>query len=244
MAIISDFCDAELFENFNLGAEGCLPILISKMLGIVIIIASAMLKVPQILVIVNAKSAKGVNITMFYSEILAFTITICFNIVNGSPLTTYAECYLILIQDFVLVLLIRWYGDEASVKPHSLFDPVFVAMTVVYAAVTGGLVTGALDEATGFPVLDFCQSLNVPLVFASRLPQIVQNHQSKSTGGLSIITFALNALGGTVRTWTTFVEAPEFLLLLPVALSSSLNWIIVTQIILYAPAATDAKKEK
>ena len=48
--------------------------------------------------------------------------------------------------------------------------------------------------------------INSVVLLVSRVPQIVENYTSKSTGQLSIITYGLNLLGTLARIFTTMQE--------------------------------------
>lgn len=61
-------CYEDIFFNFNILNVVCLKMIISKGLGYGILLGSLMLRVPQILKILQAKSAEGISPT---SEILA-----------------------------------------------------------------------------------------------------------------------------------------------------------------------------
>jgi hypothetical protein len=48
--------------------------------------------------------------------------------------------------------------------------------------------------------------LNNIILMSSKLPQILQNFQARSTGQLSVITYAANTLGCVARLFTTAQE--------------------------------------
>jgi mannose-P-dolichol utilization defect protein 1 len=48
--------------------------------------------------------------------------------------------------------------------------------------------------------------LNNIILMSSKLPQILQNLQARSTGQLSVITYAANTLGCVARLFTTAQE--------------------------------------
>ena len=50
------------------------------------------------------------------------------------------------------------------------------------------------------------QPFTLCLVVACRLPQILQNFNARSTGQLSLITYALNAVGAAARIFTSIQE--------------------------------------
>lgn len=56
------------------------------------------------------------------------------------------------------------------------------------------------------PLITAAYDFNNIILMSARVPQILQNFQTKSTGQLSIITFAANTLGCIARLFTTMQE--------------------------------------
>lgn len=76
---------------------------------------------------------------------------------------------------------------------------------VLFAFVAGWIgvfASGAMQPSH----LSALYDLNNVILIASRLPQIFQNFQAKSTGQLSVITYGLNTLGSAARIFTTSQE--------------------------------------
>ena len=69
----------------------CVKLLISKGLGIGIVLGGAILKVPQIIKIVGAKSGKGISFASYFLETVSYTIGVCYNWRNQMPISTYGE---------------------------------------------------------------------------------------------------------------------------------------------------------
>lgn len=58
-----------------------------------LILLCILVKVPQILKVVKAGNTEGLSIMSFYSELLAYTITYCYNLEKGFPFRYFALCY-------------------------------------------------------------------------------------------------------------------------------------------------------
>lgn len=56
------------------------------------------------------------------------------------------------------------------------------------------------------PLITAAYDANNMILMGARVPQILQNFQTKGTGQLSIITFAANTLGCVARLFTTMQE--------------------------------------
>lgn len=95
----------------------CIKLFVSKAISMGIISLSFTLKVPQIKNMVAAGSSKGVDMTALYLEILSYILSAGYNVAVGSPLSTYGELLIILVQNFViLVLCWKYLNSSAGAK--------------------------------------------------------------------------------------------------------------------------------
>jgi mannose-P-dolichol utilization defect protein 1 len=99
-----------------------------------------------------------------------------------------------LVQNIVLLLLIYSYQGRSSSRTAGLF--------AILAGWGGILASGAMQPSYLNVLYDF----NNILLLASRVPQIYQNYSNKSTGQLSIVTYALNLAGASARIFTTLQQ--------------------------------------
>lgn len=79
--IISEKCFNVIVNEGNYTDIECLKFAISKGIGYGMIIFSSILKLPQIIKIINAKSVVGLSPISFYLEVIAYTLTIVYNYV-------------------------------------------------------------------------------------------------------------------------------------------------------------------
>ena len=70
-------------------------------------------------------------------------------------------------------------------------------------------------------------------MLAARLPQIAANARAKSTGQLSLVTYAANLCGAAARIFTSATEGGGTALIRSYALSAALNGTLVAQILAY-----------
>lgn len=70
----------------------CFKALLSKGLGLAIILGSILVKVPQILKIVNNRSAEGINLFAVFLEIVVITLNLSYSFVKGFPFTAWGKC--------------------------------------------------------------------------------------------------------------------------------------------------------
>ncbi|KAK9831955.1 hypothetical protein WJX81_002788 [Elliptochloris bilobata] len=168
--------------------------LLSKALGYGIILSACVIKVPQITAIARAGSARGLSGLALELEQLGLTVNAANGYVLGLPFSAYGEAVVILAQNTVLLAQVYALSGTRGARP-ALVAALFLGGV---GAVLAGLVSPALIR-TLF-------GLNVFVNISARLPQILQNYKAKSTGELSIITFAANFLGGLARIFTSIQE--------------------------------------
>ena len=198
----------------------CLKLLLSKSLGYAIVFGALVVKVPQIAKLLSSGRADSIAPSMFVLENVGYTIGWAYNQRMGYPFSTYGESVFLLLQGFVLVFLVFALKGRLNAA--------FWTATAAYAAFAVALFTVA-SPAT----LAALQSLSIPLFAASRIPQILSIHRDRSTGQLAFLTTALNALGSAARIFTTVQEVGDPIMLLGVAISTTLNGFILLQMLLY-----------
>jgi hypothetical protein len=94
-----------------------------------IIAGSAVVKVPQIINLVRAGTARGLNLPSIYLETVATLAGTIYNLLIGNPFRTYGETALILLQNLVIVVLC-WSLSPVKISggQKSTATSVFVAI--------------------------------------------------------------------------------------------------------------------
>ncbi|KAL4541787.1 hypothetical protein Ndes2437B_g06121 [Nannochloris sp. 'desiccata'] len=219
-------------KNGNLPPKVILIALVSEALGLGIVLGSTMVKMPQILAVVRAKSAEGLSPLSFELETLGLAIAATYGTLNNLAFSAYGESAAMLIQNIILLLLVYRYQGRSSSRTAGLF--------AVLAGWGGVLASGAMQPSHLNALYDF----NNILLLASRVPQILQSYSDKSTGQLSIVTYALNLAGAAARIFTTLQQKNAGTAMLRGAmLSTLLNAVMVGQIIMYRGNGTKGKKK-
>ena len=113
LGVIPKQCFDSVVFDLNVSDFDCWKLLISKALGLGILMGSVLLKAPQIVRIVAAGSTMGLVASGFYLETFAYTSSSIFNLRQGNPFTTWGEVLIIWAQNVVLVLLL-WYYTKAK----------------------------------------------------------------------------------------------------------------------------------
>ncbi|KAJ3037792.1 hypothetical protein HDV00_001293 [Rhizophlyctis rosea] len=215
---------AHRLATLDTTATDCFKLFISKGLGIGIVAGSSILKVPQILKIVNSGSAKGISFSGYLLETLAFAISLAYNWRGGNPFSTYGELAFIYVQNILITLLILSYSKR-------YLGLILLALSLgafSYALVTPSLISTNL--------LTTLQMSTIFLSIGSKLPQVWGNFVAKSTGQLSAITIFLQFAGSAARVFTTLQEIDDPVLLASNVIAFLLNVVILVQVIVYRKA--------
>jgi mannose-P-dolichol utilization defect protein 1 len=179
ISIIGDTCYRALVLDVDLSNSECVKLAVSKGLGIGIIAASSIVKVPQIIKLVQSKSAAGVSFLSYALETASFLISLAYNYRNGFPFSTYGETALLVGQNVVITVLLLNYSGKASLA----------AILVAVFAVS--VVTLFSKNLLDMNALSYLQGGAGLLSVASKLPQILAIWQEGGTGQLS--AFAVRA---------------------------------------------------
>ena len=158
----------------------CTSLAISKGLGLAIVGASAIVKVPQIVKLVTSGSSAGVSFTSYALETASLLITMSYNVRNQFPFSTYGESAMIAIQDVAVGVLVLTLAS----KPTSA--AVFVA--VFAASVYLLLVDQTLVDAR---MMAYLQAVAGMLGIASKAPQIYAIWCEGGTGQCSAFAVSI-----------------------------------------------------
>ncbi|CAH1763963.1 13833_t:CDS:1 [Entrophospora sp. SA101] len=219
--LIGDKCYTSLVENINIRDLECIKLLISKGLGIGIVLFGSLIKIPQIIKITTAGSVKGLSFESIALETIGYAIGLAYNNRQGNPFSTYGENLSLTIQDiFILLLILNYTG-----RIKELFITGTIIMVLSYSLGSSWIINDT--------ILAFLQSLTIPISLASKIPQIIKNHRNKSTGQLSALATFGYTLGALARVFTTMTEVDDVIILTGFTLASIFNLILTIQMIIY-----------
>jgi mannose-P-dolichol utilization defect 1 len=200
----------------------CLKLAVSKTLGIGIVSTAAVVKVPQILKVVQNQSAAGLSFSSYALETASFLITLAYNVRNGWPFSTYGETALILAQDVIISVLVLHFTKKDGIAAA------FVAG--VAAAVYVLLGSDSLVDA---PAMNYLQAGAGVLSVASKVPQIVTVYREGGTGQLSAFAVFNYLAGSLSRIFTTLQEVDDSLILYGFIAGFVLNAVLAGQMVYY-----------
>ncbi|CAI4218763.1 unnamed protein product [Parascedosporium putredinis] len=234
VSLIGESCYKTLLLDVDLTDEACLKLAISKGLGIGIVAASSIVKVPQILKLTSSRSADGVSFLSYLLETAAYLIGLAYNFRNGFPFSTYGETALILVQNVVISVLVLQYSGKKGLA---------AAFVALLAGAAGALFT---DNVLDMKTLGYLQAGAGTLGVASKVPQILAIWSEGGTGQLSAFTVFNYLVGSLTRIFTTLQEVDDKLILYGFIAGFALNAVLAAQMIFYwnSPSSAAASKKK
>lgn len=195
----------------------CSPeLLLSKILSLGVVAGSCVGKLPQVLDVWRAGSAEGISRMSIWTETVSMGVTLAYNMVLGTPLSTYAEVAILFPQ---LLLL----GIVAAKADGYLGARVWFLCCSI-SACTAAMALGVVPRA--FTVAAYAANAVSGVIIV--LPQLVINYRNKSTGQLSFIVTWMTFGGLSTRVFTTFVEVQD----LALRITMVANWLLVSLLLL------------
>lgn len=182
----------ESVKSLNFADVDCVIVTARKVTGYTIVTLASIVKVPQILKVLSAQSAKGLVQSMYYVECWMNAIVMCYNIHLNNSFSLYGETVFLLLQNLILISLIWQYSQTISTSEK-------ISFTLATTALITYLYT---DVYVPTIVWDLAMSCQFVLMGYARIPQIIANYAEKSTGQMSVITFVANFLGVIARALT------------------------------------------
>ncbi|KAL8663522.1 MAG: hypothetical protein Q9202_003832 [Teloschistes flavicans] len=232
----------------------CFSLLVSKTIGVGIITLSSIIKVPQILKLINSQSAAGISLSSVLLETFSYVVTVAYSARSGFPFTAWGETALIAVQDIVICALVLVLGHSAPAPSRNkkggnaagggqqqgkMLAGVFVA------AVAAGVYALQDEKVVDMGLLQTLQAGAGAVGLLSKAPQIWANWQIGGTGQLSAFTIFLYLGGSLSRIFTTLQEVPDRMILYGFIGAFLLNGVLAAQMLYYwsSPATKDHGKE-
>jgi len=230
--MLGEKCYKTLILDLDPTATECVKLAISKGLGIGIIGAASIVKVPQILKLVSSKSAAGVSFLSILLEISAQFISLAYNVRQGFPFGTYGETAFLVVQNVVIAVLVLQYSGKAT-----------MAAVLVAALAVNGVALFSKD-VLDMNMLSYLQAGAGVLAVASKVPQILAIWQEGGTGQLSAFAVFNYLAGSLSRIYTTIQEVDDPLILYSFIATFALNAVLAAQVIYYWNTPSSKAKGK
>lgn len=182
--LIGASCHKALVLHLDLTKDpACTSLAVSKALGLAIVGASAIVKIPQILKLVGSRSSSGVSFVSYALETASLLITLSYGVRNQFPFSTYGESAMIAAQDIVVSVLVLTFAD----RPVAAATFVAVVAASVYALLVDPSIVDAQTMA-------YLQAGAGALGVASKVPQIFTIWREGGTGQLSAFAVCMSGL--------------------------------------------------
>lgn len=176
ISLLGEQCYTSLILAVDVTKDpACLPLAISKALGIAIVAFSAIVKVPQILKLISSRSSAGVSFVSYALETTSLLITLAYNARQKFPFSTYGESALIGIQDIVVSVLVLVFSGQTAVAGAFLAGVGAMVYSLLFSGDT------IVDQGT----MGYLQAGAGLLGIASKVPQILTIWKEGGTGQLS-----------------------------------------------------------
>ncbi|KAF8266297.1 hypothetical protein EI94DRAFT_1586163 [Lactarius quietus] len=225
ISIIGQKCYISLIENLNIEDVECIKYSLSKGIGVAVVVGGSIMKVPQLLLILRAQSARGLSLTAYVLETCSYAINLAYSSRNGFPFSTYGENFFLTIQNVIITFLIILYNASSPRPLTAAPNPTGKLLTAVLTT----LVVGFALFAAPASALSAAQLGTIPLSLFSKLPQIAQNYRARSTGQLSTFAVISQIAGCAARLFTTAQEVNDPLVAAGFALAFALNLVVGAQ---------------
>ncbi|KAK9474656.1 uncharacterized protein V1510DRAFT_411600 [Dipodascopsis tothii] len=233
--LVGDQCAATL-TTLKGNLPACTSLLMSKVVGLGIVVFASIIKLPQIGKMLASQSAEGISLSGYVFETLGYFITLSYSIHHGFPFSTYGEVLFLAIQNVIVTMLVCVYSHAGHLSTFYI--------AVGFAGV--GVALFGPQEMVSLHQLAYLQAFAaIPLSLTSKIPQLLQNHRQQSTGQLSALTVFSYLAGSAARVFTTLAEIDDALTLFGTAAAFLLNLGLAVQMIMYwapGPKASMGKK--
>ncbi|GJJ13397.1 hypothetical protein Clacol_007651 [Clathrus columnatus] len=230
ITIIGEKCYVSLIENLNITDVECVKFSISKGLGIGIVIGGSIMKVPQLILILRARSARGLSLPSYILETLSYAITLAYSARNAFPFSTYGENLFLTLQNVVITLLIIHHAPPSN--SHSLTRRPNSSPKLI-GGVALSVIVSYILAIIPMSLLALLQMATIPLSLLSKFPQIYENQQARSTGQLSAVAVISQVAGCLARLFTTATEVKDPIVFAGFFLAFLLNLILGAQMYMF-----------
>jgi len=190
--LLGDSCYRSLVHNLTISDTPCLKLAVSKALGLAIVGAASVVKVPQLLKLINSGSAQGVSLAGYLLETASFMVSLVYNVRNRFPFSSYGETAFIVVQNVAICFLVLEYSGKGNLG------------SVLIAALAGAGFLLFNSDLVSMELLQYLQMGAGVVGAASKLPQIFAIFREGGTGQLSAFTVSrdsFTAFSQSVAAW-------------------------------------------
>jgi mannose-P-dolichol utilization defect protein 1 len=220
-SLMSSQCYQTLIINHDFLNLPCLQAVFSKILGYaIVIITSTLMKTPQIVKILKARSGEGVSFFSQFLMLISSSSNVAYSVARHYPMSLWGESIAIALQTLVILLLILIYQDRSMRS---------VLFTVCY--LLGMLLWLSPSIPMSFHIA--MQTVAVFLGSFSKIVQIWTTKMNSGTGQLSAMTTHLMNFRSIGRLYTSIRDTQDILPITEFGIHTVLNILLSVQFIYY-----------
>ncbi|XP_073530255.1 solute carrier family 66 member 3 isoform X1 [Phyllobates terribilis] len=191
------------------------------------LVVCMVLKFPQILAVMAAKSAEGLSLSSLLLEVTGFLVFLRYQMYYDYPMETYLEYPILIAQDVVLLLFILYYSG--SMRSALSYSGMFFGLWNILV-----LKKWIIDIA-----LNLCTLISA----SSKFLQLQHLWRTQDSGQASALTWAMATYTCANRIFTTLMSTGDIAVLVRFIVLLILNCWVVFVILKYRKKSEDKKKE-
>lgn len=187
---------------------------LADFLSLVTIGMCFILKIPQILNLLFAKSADQISILALLLELTSYTVMTSYNYTNGYSVLSYLEYPVILLQEYILIFLVLKYLNK--------INKFSILVSILYFSISISFALQLIPKT----VLTILAPMCTPISVSSKVVQLLAIFRAKNADTVSPITWFISAFTNLTRVFTIWMDSADIILLanfiISVILSSSI----------------------
>jgi mannose-P-dolichol utilization defect protein 1 len=183
-------------------------------------VASLIVKLPQLLKILGAKSGAGLSVLGITLELLAVTFNAAYSYGKRYPFSAWGEASFLIVETAAIAFLVIWFDGKRG-------------QAMVFGAIYSAGLAVLLSGAVSIDVLWALQAANLPLAVIGKLIQAQKNYSNGHTGHLSALTVCLLCGGCVARIFTSIQETGDSVVVATFVAASVANAVLVAQVFYY-----------
>ncbi|XP_075719994.1 solute carrier family 66 member 3 [Rhinoderma darwinii] len=191
------------------------------------LVVCMVLKFPQILSVMAARSAEGLSLGSVLLEVTGFLVFLRYQMYYEYPMETYLEYPILIAQDAVLLLFILYYSG--SMRNALSYSGMFFGLWNVLV-----LKKWIIDIA-----LNLCTVISA----SSKFLQLQHLWRTQDSGQASSLTWGMATYTCATRIFTTLMTTGDIAVLVRFIVMLVLNCWVVFVILKYKKKPDDKKKE-
>ncbi|KAM3968471.1 solute carrier family 66 member 3-like [Aphomia sociella] len=187
-----------------------------------IIIFCSFLKVPQILKIIEKKSADGIYLQAMIMEVTQYTIVTLYNYTRRHRLITYLEYPFLLLQVYTMFYFVLKYKKM-------LHQPIVTISIAVYYSLIVAFMMGLLPKILFSYLIPICP----PLSGITKVTYMYGIIKAANADAVSLTTWIISVTANCARIFTVYLDSADWKLMANFIISTSLGSGVLLSAIYY-----------